>query len=367
MAHDFNNILAGMLNYTALAREDCPATHPTIREYLGEVLKGGHRAKELVRQILLLSRSEAAARAPLQVALVVREALSLLRSTIPAAVEIVSDVDPHVPPILANATQIHQVLMNLGINAAHAMHAGGGTLTVRVRQRSVDAELAAEVADLEPGAHVWMEVSDTGCGMEPAVAARIFEPFFTTKKVGEGTGLGLAVVRSVVRSHHGALTMRTQPGEGTTFELYFPAHTVAAPVAPPAPANGEFPRGQGQRVLVVDDETMVARSMQMVMERLGYVVTVFNRPEDGIARFEAAPADFDLVITDYQMPGMTGVELAVRVLAARPGIGVFIASGFAGSLTDEQVRDLGLAGLIRKPIEMGELAELLARFFAQRS
>lgn len=366
VAHDFNNILAGMLNYTVLAREDCPPAQATIREYLDEVLKGGHRAKELVRQILLLSRSEAAARAPLQLALVAREALSLLRSTIPAAVEIVSEIDPQAPAILANATQVHQVIMNLGINAAHAMRAHGGTLTVRVRERRVDLLLAAEIADLEPGAHVWMEVSDTGCGMEPAVAERIFEPFFTTKQVGEGTGLGLAVVRSVVRSHRGALTMRTRPGVGTTFELYFPVPAAAVPVAAPAPAKEAFARGQGQRILVVDDETMVARSMQMVMERLGYQVTVFNRPEEGLARFEAAPADFDLVITDFQMPGMTGIELAVRALAARPGIGVFISSGFAGSLTDDQVRDLGIAGLIRKPVEMGELAELLARFFAPR-
>jgi CheY-like chemotaxis protein len=251
--------------------------------------------------------------------------------------------------------------MNLGINAAHAMTARGGTLTVRLRERSVEPGLAAEIPELKPGRHVWVEVADTGCGMAPAVVARIFEPFFTTKKTGEGTGLGLAVVRSVVRTHEGAIVLRTEPGVGTTFELYFP---VAENVAPPAAtAQADYPRGQGQRILLVDDETMVTRSMQLVLERLGYVVTVFNRPEPALVRFESGPKDFDLVITDFQMPGMTGIELATRLLTCRPGVAIYIASGFAGNLTVERVRELGMAGLMRKPIEMQELAEVLARVF----
>jgi CheY-like chemotaxis protein len=276
-------------------------------------------------------------------------------------VEIKSDIDPRAPLILADASQIHRVIMNLGINAAHAMAARGGTLTVRLRERPVEPALAAEIPELKPGRHVWVEVADTGGGMEPAVVARIFEPFFTTKKTGEGTGLGLAVVRSVVRSHEGAIRLRTKPGEGTTFELYFPVTENAVP--PPASASTEYPRGQGQRILLVDDETMVTRSMQLVLERLGYVVTVFNRPEPALTRFESGPGDFDLVITDFQMPGMTGIELATRLLACRPGVGIYIASGFAGNLTAERVREMGMAGLMRKPIEMQELAEVLARAF----
>ena len=361
VAHDFNNILMGMMNYTALAREDCPADRPEIREFLGEVLKGGHRAKELVRQILLLSRSEDAARAPLQAALILREALSLLRSTIPAAVEITAQVDQNAPLILANATQIHQVVMNLGINAAHAMQAHGGRLTVKLGQRTVDSALAAVLPDLLPGVHLWLEVTDTGTGMEPAVVARMFEPFFTTKKVGEGTGLGLAVVRSVVRSHRGAINVRTKPGAGTTIELYFPVLVAAAPVA--GEVGRPLPRGQGQRILLVDDEAMVVRSMQLVMQRFGYVVTACNRPERALELFESAPGDVDLLVTDFQMPGMTGVELAGKILALRPGLPVLVASGFAGDFTEEKIRELGLRGLIRKPIEMAELAEVLARIF----
>lgn len=363
VAHDFNNILAGMLNYTALAQSDCPPSHPEVRDYLGEVLKGGHRAKELVRQILLLSRSEGAVREPLQLALVVREALSLLRATIPAAVEIKSEIDPRAPLVLAEATQIHQVVMNLGINASHAMNARGGTLTLTLRARTVDAAMAADLVDLQPGPHVCLTVADTGCGMEPAVISRIFEPFFTTRGVGEGSGLGLAVVQSVVRSHRGAIAVRTRPGEGATFDLYFPA--VVAPEREARPANDALPRGAGQRILLVDDEKMVARSLQLVMTRLGYGVTACNHPDEALARFAAAPDDFDLVITDFQMPGMNGVALAMQLLARRPELPLYVASGFAGDLTDEKIRALGLRGLIRKPIEMAELAALLARTFAR--
>ena len=361
VAHDFNNILTGVMNFTALAREECPASLPVIRDYLGEVLKGGNRAKELVRQILLLSRSEDGARAPLQAALIVREALSLLRSTIPISVEIRAEVDRRAPLILANATQIHQVVMNLGINAAHAMRAGDGVLTVKLAPRQVDAALAAELPELKPGPYVCLEIADTGSGMEPAVVARIFEPFFTTKKVGEGTGLGLAVVRSVVRSHQGAVQVRTRPGAGSTFELFFPV--CAAPASGDAAVNRRFPRGRGQRILLVDDEAMVVRSMQLVLERLGYVVTACPHPERARAEFENAPGHFDLLLTDFQMPGMTGVELSRWVLARRADLPVLLASGFAGDLTEEKIRELGLRGLVRKPVDMGELAELLARIF----
>jgi CheY-like chemotaxis protein len=302
---------------------------------------------------------------PVQIALVVREALSLLRSTIPVAVEIVADIDRRAPLVLANTTQIHQVIMNLGINAAHAMRAHGGKLSVRLHQRFVDHALAAELVDLKPGTHVCIEVRDTGCGMEPAVVARMFEPFFTTKKIGEGTGLGLAVVRSVVRSHEGAITVRTQPGAGTTFEIYFPVADVVEGVARAIPT--EFPAGAGQRILLVDDETMITRSMQLLIERLGYVVTAFNQPERALERFAAAPDEFDLVITDFQMPGMTGVELAAKLLALRPGIGILVSSGFAGSLTDENVVELGLKGLLRKPVDMAELAEAIAGALVRKS
>ncbi|MBI3886963.1 MAG: PAS domain S-box protein [Opitutae bacterium] len=361
VAHDFNNILTGIINYTALARSDCPPGSPQIRDYLGEVLKCSNRAKELVHQILLFSRSEDAERAPVPFQPLIREALSLLRATLPATVEIKSDLEGCAPIVLANATQIHQVVMNLGINAAQAMEAHGGVLTVRLRQQTVDPAGAAELAALRPGLHACLELTDTGAGIEPAVLARIFEPFFTTKKIGEGTGLGLAVVHSVVRRHQGAIKVRSQPGAGTTFELFFPVLVIGATTEAAAPAA--LPRGRGQRILLIDDEAMVAKSLQLMLDRLGYRVTAFTNPELALAHFGAAPGDFDLLIADYQLPGLTGVALAKKILALRPELPVFIASGFAGSMTAEKMHAEGITGFLQKPIDLKALTKTLAATF----
>lgn len=359
VAHDFNNILTGIINYTALARSDCPSSHPQVKEFLGEVLKGGSRAKELVRQILLFSRSEDAERVPQPLQPVIKEALSLLRATLPAAIEIESLVDPLAPVILANATQIHQVVMNLGINAAHAMQERGGKLQVSLRPQIVDDALASEIPNFKPGSYVCLEIADNGTGMVPAVVARIFEPFFTTKCVGEGTGLGLAVAHSVVRSHHGAITVQSELGVGTTFKLYFPV-LVVVPRETEVESR-EFQRGKGQHILLVDDEAMVAKSVQLMLERLGYRVTAHTNPENALAAFAAAPDEFQLVLADFQLPGMTGVVLAQKIMALRPALPIFIASGFSGSMSERKILDEGVAGFLQKPIDLLDLARLLAK------
>ncbi len=359
VAHDFNNILTGILNYTELAKDDCPPTHPQIKHFLGEALKCGLRAKELVRQILLFSRSEDAAQEPVLVQHVIGEVLALLRSTLPATVEIKSSLDWQAPVVLANATQIHQVVLNLGINAAHAMQGQDGLLTVTLRQRSIDAALAAGLSGLQPGPHLCLEVTDTGCGMTPEIVDRIFDPFFTTKKIGEGTGLGLAVVRSIMGNHRGAIRVRSQPGAGTTFELYFP---VLGTAAPPSPAErAELPRGRGQRIFLVDDEPTITTSVGLMLQRLNYRVTTFTKADEALARFWTAPDEVDLLITDFQMPGITGLALAQKFLAQRPALPVLIASGFTGGLTVEKIRDNGLSDLLRKPFDLAELARALAK------
>ncbi len=359
VAHDFNNILTSMMNYTVMAREDCPPSHPGVARFLDEVMKGSQRAKELVRQILLFSRSQETVRKPLELAPIVREALSLLRASLPAAVEIRPELNEICPVVLANSTEVHQVVMNLCINGAQAMGERGGVLDVSVRLRRVDAVLAADLQDIAPGDFICLRIADNGMGMAPAVLAHIYEPFFTTKKVGEGTGLGLAVVRSVVRNHQGAIAVRSRPGEGTTFELYFPVHRVVPATAADLPRA--VPAGRGQRILLVDDESMVARSTQMVLERIGYSVEMFLKPTAALERFAAAPQSFDLVIVDFQMPGMNGLELAGQILALRPGIPVLVASGFAPNMTEEKLREQGVRGLLRKPAELSELAGLVAR------
>ncbi len=362
VAHDFNNILTGVINYAQLAELDCPPTHPQIREFLVEVLNCANRAKELVRQILLFSRSEESERGPLLLQHVVKDTLSLLRSTIPATVEIRTELAHQAPVVLANATQIHQVVMNLAINAAQALPPRGGLITIRLLARQVEAAEAAELHDLAPGPCVVLEVADNGCGMDPALLERIFEPFFTTKKKGEGTGLGLAVVRSVVRSHEGAIRVRSAPGAGTTFELFFPAHTPVA--AHGGPATPELPRGRGQRILVVEDEAPVAKSLRILLERLGYAVVVQSDPEQARRLFTDAPASFDLVLTDFQMPGMTGLDLAEKLRAAHPTIPILIASGFTGQFTHERMQALGIFRLLNKPLSMSELAEAIAAALA---
>ena len=359
VAHDFNNILTSMMNYTEMAREDCPPSHPGVARFLDEIMKGSLRAKELVRQILLFSRSQETVRKPLELAPIVREALSLLRATLPAAVEIRSDLAEVCAPVLANSTQVHQVVMNLCINGAQAMRERGGVLDVSVRTRRVDAALAADLQDMAPGDFVCLRIADNGVGMEPAVLARIYEPFFTTKKVGEGTGLGLAVVRSVVRNHQGAIVVRSQPGEGTTFELYFPVHRAVPAVVPDATRT--VPQGRGQRILLVDDEPAVARSTQLVLERIGYTVEVFLQPVAALQHFTASPQAFDLVIVDFQMPVMNGLELARQIFTLRPTIPLLVASGFAPNMTEEKLRESGVRGLLRKPAELAELAGLIAQ------
>jgi signal transduction histidine kinase len=355
VAHDFNNILAGMLSYATLAQEDCPASAIDVRAYLAEVLKGGHRAKELVRQILLLSRSESAERTPVQCAIVVREALSLLRSSIPASVEITSTIDRDAPLVSANATQIHQVVMNLGINAAHAMREHGGRLDVTLQSRQVTANEADDIADLQPGPHVCLTVSDTGCGIEPAVLDRMFEPFFTPNpRAGHRPGSRCA---SVVRSHHGAIAVRSPPEWATLAVL-----SGGASRAPAGSPRRWHARGAGEHS---------ARRRRADGGRVGSAVierpVSVNRARTvRRARVRCRADRLDLVITDFQMPGMTGLELAAQLLRVRPGLEVIMATGFAGDLTEEQLRTRGLAAMVRKPFEMRGLARVLQHAFERQ-
>lgn len=359
IAHDFNNILSGIVNFTTLAREECPPESERVREYLGEVLNAGQRAKELVRQIQLFRRSEGDERVPFLIQNLVREALSLLRSTLPASVEIESDLDRHAPLVLANPLQLHQAVVNLAINSVQAMREQGGRLRVTLGVQRVDPEFAQTVPALRAGEHVVLVVTDDGCGMEPEVLARVCEPYFTTRKVGEGSGLGLPVVYSTVRAHEGAIRIVSAPRAGTSVEIYLPVHRpVAVDNAPPEKMSAldTLPHGAGQHVLLVDDEAPIARSARIFLERLGYRVSMFTHPEAALAAFWSEPDAFDALVTDYQMPAMTGLELSRRVLAARPGLPVFMASGFSGHADAEALREEGITALLQKPFEIADLA-----------
>ena len=353
VAHDFNNILTVILAYNDLADMDT-ATSEELRQYHGQVRQAGHRARDLVRQILAFGRPSKNERKPLRLQPIIKEALKLLRSTLPATIEMDLHIDDKAPLALADATQIHQVLVNLCTNASHAMQGKPGRLAVSFESWLVDPGFGRSVPDLDPGPYSRLTVRDTGEGIDPETLKHIFEPFFTTKSPGEGTGLGLAVVQGIVREHEGAIAVHSRPGVGTTFEIYFPAVRVELPELRTSKADP--PRGRGEQILVVDDESAICTSMKMILGHLGYRVVAHTVPLEALCSFRENADQFEMVITDLTMPRMTGVELARRVMQLRPGLPVLLMSGFAGTLTGERARALGICGLLTKPIDLPTLA-----------
>ncbi len=346
IAHDFNNILAAINGYAELARMKVGESSP-VYDYLGSIAQAGTRAAALVRQILTFSRQQEQQRRPLDLAELVDEPLKLLRSTIPATIEFVIVKEPGLPLILADPTQIHQIFMNLGTNAWHAMRDKPGRLEVRIERFDVDAHFTEIHPRLRPGPYVRASVADLGSGMDDATLARIFEPFFTTKPKGEGTGLGLSVVHGIMESHDGLITVYSKPGEGTIFHLYFPAHAGSA--AQPAAHHGPTPTGQGAAILYVDDEEALAQLGQKTLEQLGYVVTATTDVHLALEWVRREPARFDLVITDQTMPGLTGVQFAGELLKIRPDLPIILTTGYSPYLTAEHVRSLGIRELLLKP------------------
>ncbi len=355
IAHDFNNLLTAIVGNTRLALDDLPSGHP-VCESLREIDTASTRAMELVQRILTFSRQEVPERKTIQLQPVIDEALKLLRATLPATIDIRASFTAGVPAVSADATQIHQVVMNLGTNASHAM-AGRGVLEVGLTMMEIDASQARVSAELREGSYVLLSVSDDGCGMDRATLARIFEPFFTTKAQGQGTGLGLSVVHGVMKTHDGAVTAYSRPGKGTVFHLYFPA--VAGEAIPTKTAASPVVRGKGQSILFVDDEDQLVRLANDMFTRLGYRITAFTRAEDALAAFRAAPGSFDLVVSDLAMPGLTGPDLARELLQLRPDIPIVIATGYIRPEDTESMRDLGIRALILKPHTVDQMGPML--------
>jgi len=359
IAHDFNNILAAIFGYSELARLRVTAD-PLAREHLDSVLQAAQRARALVRQILTFSRQQEQERQPVQLRPVVAEPLKLLRATIPTTIDFKVSLGTNLPLVLADSTQIHQVVMNLCTNAAHAMRGRPGCLTVRLDLVSVDEGLAAGLPGLVPGPHVRMLVGDTGCGMERTTLAHIFEPFFTTKGPSEGTGLGLSVVYGIVKGHHGAINVESQPGTGTVFQIFFPAVAGEA-VAGSETDSESAPRGNGERILVVDDEKPLALLGTSVLKELGYFAVYSTGAADAFARVQANPDGFDLVITDLTMPGQTGLGLARQIRALRPGLPVILSTGFNSAVSADELRDHGIREVLLKPYRLPALGAAVHR------
>jgi len=362
VAHDFNNVLAAMIGYTELAMYNIPASHPAWHQ-LQEVLRAGQRAKALVQQILTFSRRTEQAYTPVQLPPLVEEALALLRASLPSTIEIRQHIDPEVGPVLADPTQLHQVIINLCANAEYAMRQTGGILDVRLEAVEVDTALAAQHPTLHLGPHVRLTVRDTGQGMTPEVVERIYDPFFTTKATGEGTGIGLSVVHGIVINHGGTITVQSQVGQGTTFMIYVPC--IPWDMVSEVQEEDHLPYGQG-RLLLVDDEPALVRLGYSVLTQLGYDVTAYTSSAEALAAFQADPHHFDLVITDYTMPQMTGDVLTRALRRLRSDIPIILETGFSHTVDAEQAAALGIDAFLLKPWTVRELARTIAQVLTQR-
>ncbi|MBN1104949.1 MAG: response regulator [Deltaproteobacteria bacterium] len=357
IAHDFNNILTPIIMGTEMVMTNVPPenmAHPVLKK----VLEAGVRAKELVQQILTFSRQSDLEKRPLRLIPLLKESLKMARSTLPSSIEIRQNLNVERDLILANPTQVHQVMMNMFTNAAHAMREGGGILEFVLEEETLDDAKAAKVPELTSGRFLKMKVRDTGHGMDRWTMSQIFDPFFTTKERGEGTGLGLSIVHGIVRSCQGAIRVESQKGKGTTFTIYLPS--LKALAAEPIAEEKPIPRGT-QRILLVDDEAVIVEMYSEILRCLGYTVDSSVDPLRALDLFRADPACYDLVITDMTMPKMRGDRLAAEVMRLRPEIPVILCTGFSDQISESIAREMGIRAFVMKPIVIGDIAEKIRR------
>jgi len=356
IAHDFNNILAAIIGYSELSK-DMAAGNVQIERNLDQVLQAADRAKSLVKQILTFSRKTEPERKPLMPHLVIKEALKLMRATVPATVEIQTDI-PELPDVITgDATEVHQVVMNLCTNSVHAMEERGGVLGVRLDTIDISPALSAVFNDIAPGRYVRLCVRDTGCGISPDIKSRIFDPFFTTKAQHKGTGMGLAVVHGIVKSYGGEITVDSTPGRDTVFTVLLPSFS-AYKEPDEAETHAALVRGS-ERILLVDDEGTIIACMQAQLSSLGYRVTAVQDPQAAFDAFEKDPDGFDLIITDQAMPCMTGEELARSILAVKPHMPIILCTGFSEKIDEASSRALGVRGFVMKPAGIREMADAI--------
>jgi PAS domain S-box-containing protein len=355
IAHDFNNILGAIFGYTQLAGMQMP-DDPKLKEYLSNIYKASERAKGLVDQILTFTRQGKSQKSACDIAIVIKEAVKLIRASIPSTVNIVQNIPTRLGTVVADQTQVHQVLMNLCTNASHAMDEQGGELTVTLERVSIDGGTWFSTDDLDPGPYLRLSVRDTGAGMQKSVADRIFEPYFTTKAVGEGTGMGLATVHGIVNDHGGRITVESSPGRGTVFRVLFPVLNDQA--EDETVQSVSYPRGS-ERILFVDDEEILVTVGVEMLKDLGYDAVGTTRSVEALETFKKQPDSFDLVITDMTMPDLTGDQLATQILQCRPDIPVIVCSGFSKHMNSERVSALGIGAFLMKPVTVEQLSHTI--------
>jgi signal transduction histidine kinase/CheY-like chemotaxis protein len=361
IAHDFNNILTIILGNADLARyvlqDDAPA-----RQYVNKILEASGRAKEMVRQILAFSRQAKQDLIPVRPHMIFSETLKLLRSTIPSSVDIQQDLNRQCRTIKADPTQLNQVLINLCANAVHAMD-DKGTLRVSLQEVKLSSKDVKHKKNIEPGPYALLSVADTGKGISPEEKERIFDPFYTTKKVGEGTGMGLSVVHGIVQNHGGMISVKSSPGKGSTFNVYFPIIAEAAvkikEVSPPRHMGNE-------RLLFVDDEEKLVELATEMLQLHGYQVTSRTSSTEALETFKAAPDKFDLVITDQTMPDISGSELAVALLKIRPDLPIILCTGYSAKISPETAHELGITDYFLKPFDTEQLLRSVRKVLDSR-
>jgi nitrogen-specific signal transduction histidine kinase/ActR/RegA family two-component response regulator len=355
IAHDFNNILSGVFGYAQLAKNniDTPAK---LDGHIDQIIKGASRAAGLIQQILTFSRQSEQEKIVIRISAIVKEAVRLLRSSIPATIEIREKIYSK-SKILTDPTQIHQVIMNLCTNAYHAMRDKGGVLTVELSDIRLPDEKKYPDISLASGDYIAITVKDTGCGIDENALQKVFDPYFTTKQIGEGTGLGLSIVYGIVEDHNGLIKVSSSIDKGSVFRLFFPiSHNTLVSKTPKKDVR--IPRGK-ERVIIVDDEESVLLSTQENLEDNGYRVSAFMNPVNALKEFKTQPDQFDLIISDMTMPGITGDILSKEMLKIRPKLPIILCTGYSETFNESTALEMGIKRFVQKPIDMEKLLHLI--------
>ncbi|MBF0211577.1 MAG: response regulator [Desulfamplus sp.] len=356
IAHDFNNILSPIIGHTEMLSDDIPKDSP-LRESLDEIYAASMRAKDMVRQILTFARQEKGEAKLMKMQHILKEALKLIRSTIPATIDIKDNIRKECGLINADPTQIHQIVMNLTTNAYHAMEETGGTMTISLKEVELNPELNEQdliCQDIQKGVYACLTVSDTGTGIPEDIKDKIFDPFFTTKNKGKGTGLGLSSVHGIVKSCGGTMLVNSEIGKGTEFNIYLP-------VAESYLKKDDVPKikmptqGGNERILLVDDEVVLITLQKAMLERLGYHVTSRTSSIEALEAFRSNPDKFDMVITDMAMPNLSGDKLALELIKIRPDIPILLCTGFSTIMSEEKALSMGIKGFLMKPVTISDL------------
>jgi len=356
IAHDFNNILSSIMGYTELALFDIE-DETELHEYLQEVLVAGGRAKDLVQHILTFSRRTEKIMKPVQLEPILKEVFKLLRASLPATIEMKQNISSN-SVVLADLTQIHQLIMNLCTNAAQAMEKEGGTLEVNLGQEQLEESFTNQHTDIKPGAYMKLSVSDTGCGMAPDVIERIFDPFFTTKEKGKGTGIGLSAVHGIVKSHGGAITVFSEPGKGSIFKAFLPL--IDKKVVEDNSIEQTILTGN-ESVLFIDDEQALVNMGKLMLEHLGYEVEACTDSLEALEKFKTQPDKYDLAICDMTMPKMTGTELAAKFREIRSDLPIILCTGYNANISELTAKKMGINAFVLKPIAMGKIGKIIRK------